>query len=103
MLIKGNAPRHGVNKVSFERKGVVATHRQSDGEVERLNRTLLKAVRISELQGKEWKRELQDFMFQYRNTPHTVSSLSPAEWLMIRNLRGKLPHVKDLKIKLLKH
>ena len=67
---------------------------QSDGEVERLNKTLLKAIRIAQLQGKDWKREVQDFLFQYRSTPHTVTSLSPAELLMGRKLRDTLPQVK---------
>lgn len=64
---------------------------QSDGEVERLNKTLLKAIRIAELEGKDWKQELQD---QYCNTPHTVTSLSPAELLMGRKLRDKLLRVR---------
>lgn len=60
---------------------------QSDGEVVRLNKTLLKAIRIAEMEGNDWKRELQNFLFQYRNTPHTVTSLSPTELLMGRKLR----------------
>lgn len=59
-----------------------------------LNKTLLKANRIAKLEGKDWKRELQDFLFQYRNTPHTVTSLSPAELLMGRKLRDKLPRAR---------
>ena len=54
---------------------------QSDGEVER---TLLKAIRIAELEGNDWKQELQD---QYCNTPHTVTTLCPAELLTERKLR----------------
>ena len=66
-------------------KGIIRYWPQSDGEVERLNETLLKEVRIAELPGKEWKRELQDFLFQYRNTPHTVTS---------RKLRDKPSRVR---------
>ena len=47
---------------------------QSDSEVERLDKTLLKSIKISEFQDKEWKSELQNFLFQYRNTPHTSES-----------------------------
>ena len=68
---------------------------QSDGEVERFNKTLLKTIRIAQLQGKNWKRKVQDFLFHYRSTPHTVTSLSPAELLMGRKLRGKLPLVQS--------
>ena len=80
--------------LSIDHKKGIPYWPQSDGEVERLNKTLLKAIRIAQLQGKDWKREVQDFLFQYRSTPHTVTSLSPAELLMGRKLRDKLPQVK---------
>ena len=66
---------------------------QSNGEVERFNATILKIVRIANLEGKNWRGALQDFLFQYRTTPHTVTGKSPAELLMGRKLRDKLPRV----------
>ena len=66
---------------------------QSNGQVERCNETLLKIIRIATLEGQDWKRVLQNFLFQYRITPHTVSGLSPAELLMGRRLKDKLPRV----------
>ena len=66
---------------------------QSNGEVERCNETLLKIIRIATLEGKDWKKALQNFLFQYRTTPHAVSGLSPAELLMGRRLNDKLPRV----------
>ena len=67
---------------------------QSDGEVERFNKTLMKIIRIAQLQGKDWKGGVQDFLFQYRSTPHTVTLLSPAELLTGWKLRDKLPQVQ---------
>ena len=66
---------------------------QSNGEVERCNKTLLKIIRIASLEGKDWKKALQNFLFQYRTTPHTVTGLSPGELLMGRRLNDKLPKV----------
>ena len=66
---------------------------QSDGEVERFNKTLMKIIRIAQLQGKDWNGGVQDFLFQYRGTPRTVTLLSAAELLMGRKLRDKLPQV----------
>ena len=63
------------------------------GEVERCNETLLKIIRITTLEGKDWKKALQSFLFQYRTTPHTVSRLPPAELLMSGLLSEKLPRV----------
>ena len=48
---------------------------QGNGEVERCIETLLKITRINTLEGKDWKKALQNFLFQYRATPHTGSDL----------------------------
>lgn len=45
------------------------------------------------MQGKGWREELQNFLFQYRVTLHTITGLSPAELLIGRKLRDKLPKV----------
>ncbi|CAB4034679.1 Transposon Tf2-9 poly, partial [Paramuricea clavata] len=67
---------------------------QSNGGVERCNETLLKIVRIARIEGKDWKKALEDFLFHYRVTPHTVTGTTPAELLMGRKLREKLPRVE---------
>jgi hypothetical protein len=54
----------------------------------------LKIVRIARLEGKDWKKALEDFLFHYRVTPHTVTDATPAELLMGRKLRDKLPRVE---------
>ena len=46
-----------------QKKGISCCWPQSDGEVARLNKTLLKAIRIAELQSNESKKELRDFLF----------------------------------------
>ena len=42
---------------------------QANGEVERQNRTLLKALKVAHVEGKGWKGELMKFMLAYRTTP----------------------------------
>lgn len=66
----------------------------SNGEVERSNETILKIIRIAHLEGRDWKKALEDFLFHYRTTPHTVTGISPAELLMGRQLRDKLPKLQ---------
>jgi len=66
---------------------------QSNGGVESCDEILLQIIRIATLEGKDWKKLLQNFLFQYRATTHTVSGLSPAELLMGRRLNDKLPRV----------
>ena len=80
--------------LGIEHKKGVLYWPQSNGEVERCNETLLKIVRIARLEARDWRKALQDFLFQYRVTPHTVTRISPAELLMGRKLRDKLPQVE---------
>ena len=67
---------------------------QSNVEVERLNKTTMKAIKIVEIDTKHRKEEVQNFPFQYRMTPHTFTGISPAEMLMGRKLRNKLPKMQ---------
>jgi len=46
---------------------------QSNGEVEGGNETILKIVQIARLEGKDWRKALENFLFQYRVTPYTVT------------------------------
>ena len=80
--------------LGIEHKKSVPYWPQSNGEVERCNETLLKIVRIARLEGRDWRRALEDFMFQYRVTPYTVTGISPAKLLMGREVRAKLPKVE---------
>jgi hypothetical protein len=64
-----------------------------NGEVERMNRTLLKGLKISNALGRDWKKDMQDFLLMYRTTPHSVTGKSPAELLFGRKIRDKLPSI----------
>ena len=67
---------------------------QSNREVERCNETLLKIVRIAQVEKRDWRKAVHASLFQYRVTPHTVTCISPEELLMGRKLRDKNPKVK---------
>ena len=44
----------------------------ANGEVERMNRTLKKAIQCAHEEGKHWRDELHKFLLFYRTTPHTT-------------------------------
>jgi hypothetical protein len=67
---------------------------QANGEVERQNRTMMKAIRAAQVEGKDWKRELNKFLFAYRTTPHQTTGVAPAELMFKRKLRTKLPEAR---------
>ena len=66
-------------------------HPAANGEVERQNRSLMKRIRIAKAENKDWQKEIQEYIFAYRTTPHSVTNLTPAEMMFGRKLRTKLP------------
>ena len=68
---------------------------QANGEVERQNRSLLKAIKIAQVEKKDWKREMLKFLLAYRSTPHSTTGVSPAELLFRRKIRTKLPELRE--------
>ena len=68
---------------------------RANGEVERQNRSLLKAMRVAHAEGRDWRLELNKFLLAYRSTPHTTTGRSPAELLYGRKMSTKLPEVAD--------
>lgn len=67
----------------------------ANGVVERFNQTMLKPLRAANASGQNWKKEINDFLMDYRSTPHTQTGLSPAELLMGRKIKTKLPHPNE--------
>ena len=67
---------------------------RANGEVERQNRSLLKAMRIAQVEQKPWKDELLKYLTAYRSTPHCSTGISPAQLLFGRTMRTKLPEVE---------
>ena len=66
---------------------------QANGEVERQNRTLLKVLKIAQVEGKRWKDELNKFLLAYRTTPHSTTGMTPASLMFRRALKTKLPEL----------
>lgn len=74
---------------------------QMNGEVERQNRDVLKRLRISQLEKKEWKNELLEYMIMYNSTPHTTTGKTPAELFFRRQFRDKIPVAADIENKII--
>ena len=102
-IVTDNAP----NLVSVDVKNYCANygikHRkigpywpQANAEIERFYRTLGKALKIFNIEGKNWREEIYKFIFDYRTTPHCTTNASPAKLLMNRNLRGKIPKIDEV-------
>lgn len=73
---------------------------QMNGEVERQNKDILKRLRISQLEKKDWKEELFEYMIMYNSTPHTTTGKTPAELFFRRQFRDKIPGAADIEHKI---
>ncbi|PFX26610.1 Uncharacterized protein K02A2.6 [Stylophora pistillata] len=66
---------------------------QANGEVERQNRSLLKALKIAKAEKKNIWTEMRKFLTAYRTTPHTSTGVTPAKLLFNREIRSKIPEL----------
>ncbi|XP_054757939.2 uncharacterized protein K02A2.6-like [Lytechinus pictus] len=82
-------------KNGVEHRKVTPLHPAANGEVERQNRSIMKRVRIAQAEKKDWKREVRQYMFAYRTTPHSVTGVTPAEMMFQRKLRTRLPEMEE--------
>ncbi|XP_058448699.1 uncharacterized protein K02A2.6-like [Malaya genurostris] len=67
---------------------------QSNGEVERQNRSILKTLKIAELNGTDWRKDLQEANYVYSILRHPATGGSPAELVFGRKLRDWIPDLE---------
>lgn len=72
---------------------------QMNGEVERQNRDVLKRLKISQAEKKDWKDDVYNCLMMYNSTPHSVTGKSPSELFFKRHFRDKIPFGPDLERK----
>ena len=82
--------------MGVEHRHITPLWPRANGEVERQNKTLLKAIRAAHAEGKNWRKELNKFLLAYRSTPHSTTGKSPAELLFRRVLNNKMPELSGL-------
>ena len=66
---------------------------QANGEVERQNRSLLKALKIAQAEKKNLWVEMRKFLTAYRTTPHSTTGVTPTKLLFNREIRSKIPEL----------
>lgn len=71
-----------------------------NGEVERVNRTLGKILTISHNSGSDWRKSIKKYIFDYGNTPHTVTGVPPLQLMLGRKARDGFPILGNLNCKI---
>ena len=66
-----------------------------NGIVESFMKNINKTVRTASVSRKDWKCALTDLLMTYRNTPHTVTNQKPSMLMFNRNIRAKLPSIRN--------
>jgi transposase InsO family protein len=68
-------------------------HPQANGEVERQNRSIMKALKIANAEKIDLQSALNSYLLAYRSTPHSITGVSPAKLMFNREIRDKLPNL----------
>ena len=77
--------------LGFKHRRVTPYWPKANEEAERFMRTLGKAIRTAYIENKNRKQALYEILRQYRATPHSTTTISPAEALNNRKLKIPLP------------
>jgi len=80
-----------LDELGIKHKKTIPLRPRANGEVERQNKSLIKAMRAAQAEGKPWQQEFQRYLLAYRSTPHTTTGVSPAELIYGRKIRTKMP------------
>ena len=64
---------------------------QQNGEVERQNRDIINRLKISQLQKRDLKESVMEYLMMYNSTPHSVTGKSPSELFFRRQNKDKIP------------
>ena len=67
---------------------------QANAQAENFMKPLMKAVRSAYFERTNWRKQLQNFLFTYRNTPHCTTKLSPAQVMFQRETSFTIPSMK---------
>lgn len=102
VLISDNAKNFSSNQMKdfCKELGIKLEHTtpywpQANGEVERQNRSILKILRISQVNNSDWKADLDEANYVYSLIQHPATGRSPSEILFGRNFRDWVPKIED--------
>lgn len=70
---------------------------QANGEVENMNKSIVKRLKIAHMNGLNLLEELQKFVHMYNVTPHSITGEAPTKLMFNRIIRDKIPSIDDLK------
>ena len=76
---------------------------QGNAEAEAFMRPFKKLLQTCQIENKDKKKELYQFLLNYRSSPHCVTGIPPAQLLFNRTIRAKIPHIPESPAPVNKH
>ncbi|XP_055623701.1 uncharacterized protein K02A2.6-like [Toxorhynchites rutilus septentrionalis] len=67
---------------------------QMNGLVERQNQGILRTLRIARTMKEDWRKAVEEYVYSYNTTPHSVTGKSPMELLTGRPVKDLLPSLR---------
>ena len=83
--------RNYMEAKAIHHRRITPLHPQSNAKCERFMRIIGKTLKAADVEGKEWKKELDKLLLNYRNSPHTTTGYSPSLLFFNRSLKTNLP------------
>lgn len=83
--------RKYARKVGFSTSPCTPEHPQGNGCAEKMMASIVKLTHASLAEGKDPKKEITQWLLNYRNTPHPSTKKTPTELMMNRKVRTKVP------------
>lgn len=65
-----------------------------NGLVERQNQGILRPLRIAKVTKNDWRKALEDYVYMYNTTPHSITEKPPMELLTGRPVKDLLPSLR---------
>jgi type IV secretory pathway VirB4 component len=80
-------------QAGFHHKKITPLWPQANGEVEAFMKNIKKILQISTIEKKYYRKTLNDFLRNYRNTPHPSTELAPSAIIFGRTMKIGIPHL----------
>lgn len=71
---------------------------QANGEVERQNRSLLKRIKIAQIEKKDWRKEIESFLVMHKTTPQSATGVRLTERMFRWKLRTRIPGIEEFQV-----
>ena len=79
------------HKLKIKHQRITPLWPQANAQAESFMKPLMKSVRAAYINRNNWKKELQNFLFSYRSTPHCSTKLPPSTLMFRRHTNFTIP------------